>query len=187
MFKRLVELVRSGRRDAKEADVVFQRIVSGHERSIKAMALAILGCAHAAEDVTQEAFVRLWQAVHKGEIRENHAGWLRQVGLNLARDRRRLDGIRAHESLDDTPEDVLPVCQAASSEASEMYGSLRERLDGLPARQQEAFRLIAVEGMSSERAASIMGCSATTVRKHYQRARQKLAEAFRTLSEKKTG
>ncbi|EBA07098.1 RNA polymerase sigma factor [Sagittula stellata] len=110
-----------------------------------------------AEDVTQEALLRLWRAApdwRPGEAKVST--WLYRVTANLCIDRMRRRS-RAGPALDDIPEpeDERPSAaqhmqQAARAEA------LQAALDQLPERQRQAVVLRHIEGLPNPEIAQIM-------------------------------
>jgi RNA polymerase sigma-70 factor, ECF subfamily len=53
--------------------------------------MAVLGNAAEAEDITQETFLRLYRALHRGQVVNNVRFWLFRVAHNLAFDQRERD------------------------------------------------------------------------------------------------
>lgn len=90
MERSLVERARSGDRDAFDS-LVLETIDTMHRR-----ALAILGNAADAEDVTQDAYVAAWRGLRTLREVERFDAWLGRILLNACRMRlRRGRGIRA--------------------------------------------------------------------------------------------
>ena len=65
-------------------------------------------------------------------------------------------------------------------------GTLAAALATLNDRDREVLLLTAWEGLSSERAAVVLGCSSQAIRVRAHRARKRLASALRTLEENST-
>ncbi len=108
-----------------------------------------------AEDVTQEALIRLWRIAP--EWREGEAKvstWLYRVTANLCMDRLRR---RASVPLEDAPELADPakgVEENMQDEARNM--ALQEALQQLPDRQRQAVVLRHIEGLGNPEIAEIM-------------------------------
>lgn len=122
----------------------------------------------AAEDLVQEAFVRLFRSADR--IRDLHgaASYLRSIVLNLARDhnRRGLMSLRHQEAL--TPE--------ASPEAPEdrilldaEQARVIEALRSLPPRQRDCLVLRFYLELSGPEIAETVGISANSVKTHCRR------------------
>lgn len=113
----------------------------------------------------QEEWRPLFYKVLVNRIRD---GYRRQAVRNrftawLPRDE---DGSDPLESLPGGPGEA-PDERAAAGEAMD---ALARAMDGLPARQREAFMLRCLEGMDVRATASAMGCSEGSVKTHYFRA-----------------
>ena len=88
-----------------------------------------------------------------------------------------------HDSEDDESEDFLEQQAGNISDAPDIklqdgqfMEALNQALGKLPLRQQQAFLLRVWEGLNIDEAASIMQCSASSVKTHYARALDKLRE-----------
>lgn len=136
----------------------------------------------AADDVVQDAFVRIWNARERLDpdrsLRALLYQTVRNLGLNRVRNRStrqdKLAGLAA-----DAPEPVaLPDAHA---EAADTGARLRAWVADLPDRQQEALRLTRFDGLSHEEAAEIMGVSPRTVNNHLVRALRTLRDRLSRL------
>ncbi|MBT0958779.1 RNA polymerase sigma factor [Alphaproteobacteria bacterium KMM 3653] len=109
----------------------------------------------AAEDVTQEALLRLWKIAsdwRQGEAKVST--WLYRVVSNLCTDR-----LRKARDLDidaiAEPEDSAPSV-LAQMQSAERSAALNAALDQLPDRQAQAVRLRHIEGMKNPEIAEVM-------------------------------
>lgn len=149
------------RGDAAAARALTQRLAP----RVLAHAYRMLGGDRAeAEDVTQEALLRLWKAAPEwrpGEARVTT--WLYRVTANLCIDRMRKRK-RIGTDIDAVPE----VADAAPSVATQMQQraraeALQGALDALPDRQKQAVILRHIEGLSNPEIAEIMDIGARAV------------------------
>ncbi len=130
-----------------------------------------------AEDVAQEAMLRLWKiapAWRQGEAKVST--WLYRVVANLCTDRlRRRRGV----GLDSIAE---PADDAASAEdglvRAQRVAALQEALMRLPARQRQAVVLRHVEGLSNPEIAAVMEVSVEAVESLNARGKRALAKAL---------
>jgi len=144
------------------ARALTQRLVP----RVMAYAARLLGDRAEAEDVAQEAMLRLWRAApgwRAGEAKIST--WLYRVVTNLATDRLRRRGRRgAHVGLDEAaePPDPGPDAVAQLAEGDRM-AALNGALAALPDRQREAVVLRHLEGLSNPEIAEVMGIGVEAV------------------------
>lgn len=108
-----------------------------------------------AEDVTQEAMLRLWRMApdwRQGEAKV--ATWLYRVASNLCLDRLRKSRPRGLEEVTE-PEDAAPGAVARLIEADRML-ALDKALAALPDRQRQAVVLRHIEGLTNPEIAAVM-------------------------------
>lgn len=144
------------------------------------LAFRLLGTRDAAEDVAQEAMLRLWRAApgwRKGEAKVST--WLYTVTRNLCTDRQRAFARRATTGLDEAGDPVDPT---PGAEAQMIIGAretaLREALQTLPDRQREAVVLRHIEGLSNPEIAEIMDITTEAVESLIARGKRGLAAAL---------
>lgn len=112
-----IRKARWGDRDA------FARLYAAHAAPVYALALRLTGEAAAAEDITQDAFLRLMRFI--GGVREDAPlrPWLKRVVANLAIDRLRHQRVAAAVALDEEWPDAAPS-EGARLEAEELLRRL---------------------------------------------------------------
>ena len=129
-----------------------------------------------AEDIAQEAFVKLWQ--NPAQVREPGAlkGWLMRVASNAVIDRSRR---RPHQGLDETPEivDHRPS-QDAGLLRDTAVSEIDRRIAALPERQRLALTLVYYEGLSNIDAAVVMEASVEAIESLLTRARRGLKDSL---------
>ena len=124
----------------------------------------------AAEDIVQEAFLRLARHSSRIEASERAPAYLRSIVLNLARDhnRRGLVSLRHHATLGrDIDVDSSFVDQLVSTEDNRR---VLEAVRKLPARQRDCITLRYFEELPIDGIAATLGLSVNTVKTHLQRA-----------------
>ena len=130
-----------------------------------------------AEDVAQEAMLRLWKIAPDWRPGEARVGtWLHRVALNLCYDRLGRD---RSAPLEAAPEqtDPAPLAQDAM-ESAESGGALRAALDRLPERQRAAIVLRHFEERGNEEIAQILDLSVEAVESLLARGRRALKAAL---------
>lgn len=170
---RLVSGLRGG--DRRAFSEVFSRLYP----RIYSFVLRLSRRADVAEDLAQETFVRLARAAPRLTEDTRLVPYLFTVARNLHRNHRRWemldisrifafggeadDVVRAHDAQPDTTRRLREV-EAA--------------LGGLSVANREVLLLVALEGLSSEEAASVLGIAPDALRKRLSRARQALDESL---------
>ncbi|MEN3271838.1 MAG: hypothetical protein V7636_599 [Actinomycetota bacterium] len=158
----------SGRDAASALEVLFRT----EQRNLLRLATLLLGDRGAAEEVVQDAFVKLHLSWRRLRDPDRAAAWLRSAVLNGARSQLRRRGVRRrHREVD--------VGAAASAESGALAEDGRARvlaaLRQLPARQREAVVLRYYADLSEAEIAVAMGVSAGSVKTHAHRGLAALA------------
>jgi RNA polymerase sigma-70 factor (ECF subfamily) len=164
----------------------LREIVTRHAGTLHRVAYRMIGDAHEAEDIVQEALLRLWDHAHA--LAERHpvgsqaatqlrlGGWLQRVVTNLAIDRlRRTRRLSGGEVPDD--EDDAPLADALI-EAGEREGMARALVRALPERQRAAIVLTYYEELPNAEAAAAMDMNIKAFESLLHRARTALRQAF---------
>lgn len=188
-----------------EFEGLFQR---SYHRAYNA-AYRMMGNSTDAEDLTQEAFVRVWAAFDRYDRTRPFEGWLFRILNNLAIDRWRRAACAPVCSLDAEPAGhrsparglrggqegrgaPLSACLAddragAMPEAalfrSEHGRRIRRALSELPGDYRKAVVLADVQGYSYEEIAQRVGCPVGTIRSRLHRGRQMLRRHFLDLQQ----
>ena len=140
-----------------EASVRFDAFFQEeHERLFKALYF-VTGDRRDAEELMQDAFLKLWERWDQIERIDDPTGYLFRVALNGFRMRRRRAAVALRRQ---------PVARDASDafDASEMRVDVRRLLMMLAPRQRAALVLIDLLGYPSEQAAEILRVRPSTVR-----------------------
>ncbi len=175
-------------RGAQQGELAsFNSLVRRHEQAVFNVCLRLLRDAHAAEDATQETFVKGWTAIHtfRGELVRP---WLLRIATNRCYDLLRARHRRPARSLDAEPFEIEPdwTSQAGQEEHPESFAvraelalHLERALAALPDDQRLAAILIDVQGYGYEETAAITGAALGTVKSRISRARARLRQMLR--------
>lgn len=158
---------------------LLARIATGHEPSLAAfydrlsplaygLAVRIVQDAAAAQDIVQEAFLRVWQRADRYDpTRGAPRPWFLRLVRNLAIDARRSSG--AHQRAADgatatDPDPPASVPPDELAERSEAARRVRTALAELPPEQRRAIEVAYFEGLSHAEIAARDGAPLGTVK-----------------------
>lgn len=167
------------RRTAHGDFVAFEQLIRRHQHSVINLAFRFLGDAAEAEDVAQEAFIRVFE--NAGKYREQAAfkTWLFTIVKRRCIDRSRK---RRPELLDDStgvPDTYLLDRQMERNEISQQ---VQDALASLPESQRIALVLQHFEDMSYAEVAATMGVSVSSVESLLVRAKRTLRKRLAGLT-----
>tara|TARA_R110000787_G_scaffold7925_1_gene26331 strand:+ start:34939 stop:35556 length:618 start_codon:yes stop_codon:yes gene_type:complete len=138
------------------------------------LALRILGDSSLAEDMAQEAFIKLWKQAPKWQAKAQIKTWLHRVTHNLCVDYLRKQKRYSDDEVPDM-EDTRPGV-IELKEQQQLGDKVNEALQMLPARQRIAISLVHFEEYGNIEAAEIMEISVDALESLLARGRRKLKE-----------
>jgi RNA polymerase sigma-70 factor (sigma-E family) len=159
----ITEVAVKVRWDVEADDSAFAWLFRDEYPAIVRTAYLMLGDREAAEDVAQEAFVRLYARWRRVSRYERPGAWVRRVAIRLAS---RARGRPRAATLTEGPARPEPTTDP----------DLRLALLALPANQRAAVVLHYLEDLPVAEVAVLMGCAPSTAKVHLHRARKRLAE-----------
>jgi RNA polymerase sigma-70 factor (sigma-E family) len=151
-------------------DVDFDDFYSRGYRRCCALAYVLLGSSVDADDLVQEAFSTAYRRWSEIAAYDDPLAWVRKVMVNnaMSRGRRLRREVLALARFSGRPKSPAPEIDAADRE-------LWKLVSKLPKQQAVAIALHYVDDLSVEVIASVLGCSAGTVKTHLSRGRHALA------------
>ncbi len=174
------ELIQQAREGSADAFGVFVR---RHQKRIYRLAVHMLRDANEAEDVTQETFMRAYQALARFQGNSQPYTWLYRIAVNLSLNIIRTRKPRAHVTGDDDPRVEAWLARKAStaqrdpsaaSEQRELAKALCDGIDRLSDTLRTTLVLVCIDGMGHAQAAEVLGCPEGTVAWRVHEARRKL-------------
>jgi len=157
----------------------FEALYHRHSREVWALAYARWLNADLAQDIMQEAFLRLWKQWQEGgESILNPRAWLLRVARNLAEDHAksafRRNGTHPPQTMNGVrSQDLLPL---ENLEREETFAQLRGVLEELAQADREILTLRYGLDYNANEIADLLAINATAVHMRLSRARQRLAE-----------
>lgn len=142
-------------------------------------AIRVLGTQDAAEDVVQEAFIRLWETREQLDAGKSVRGFLYRIVHNRTVDelrRRRLRGDRSIRLRAALP---TPPTPAELTQAGQLEAAAAHAIEALADRRREVFVLAHLHGLSYREISEALGISPRTVANHMTLALRELRIALR--------
>ena len=159
----------------------FEKLVAAHQHRVYGYACYLLGEGQDAEEVTQDALLRLWDHLSTVDP-ERVLGWLLRVTRNLCFDRLRKrrsetsrvvvadETVEAAGCYDPTPD--------ADLEAADFQTSLRRALDRLAEPYRSIVVLREVQDLTYDSIAEALDLPLNTVKVYLHRGRRMLRESL---------
>ncbi len=167
------------RTDRNEHEQFKARFLLFHPKLYR-VAFALLGNVNDAEDVVQDAYLKLWEKrkeLHSIETPEAYAVSLLK---NLCLDKIRSAKVRSTVNL--ALEDSLLTTESATTyEHTEHLALAQKLIAQLPSKQQQALRLRAIDDCSLSEIEQIMGMSNVNIRQLISRARKTITTQLKTI------
>jgi RNA polymerase sigma-70 factor (ECF subfamily) len=161
-------------------DAAFERLVERYQQRAYRLAWSILRDAEDARDLSQEAFVRLFQSAGSFRGRAKFSTWFYRLVVNLCLDHRRKHRWwhRLFAQEERATGDASPLDDQAAPGADPGDSLGRERVlarvweaaDRLSPQQRAVLVLHVQEELPMTEVASVLGCAEATARVHLHRA-----------------
>lgn len=151
----------------------FERLIGAHQRMIHSLTFRMSGSLAAAEDLTQETFIRAFQQLdsYRGEAR--FSTWLCRIAVNLSLNWRSRESRRG-EVHSKWAQEALTESDSGGAFPDDLSRQVQAALQRLPAKQRAAIVLTVYENHSHADAARALHCTEATISWRVFAARQKL-------------
>ena len=167
----IVQLIQTGR-----AEEAFERLVPAYRRRVFGLSYSLLRDRGAAEDLAQEVFVKLWQALPRYDGRARLSTWIYAITRNAAISA--LRGRRRSISMSDPAVLAEVESHTEAAEIGPEDAALWRQVEALPDKQRQAVILYYQDERPVDEVATMMGLPVNTVKTHLHRARASLAAAL---------
>ncbi len=144
------------------------------------IALRYAGSKEEAEDILQDAFVKIFRYIKSFENRGSFEGWLRKIVVNTAiGNYRRELRHKYQDDFDDIREsDILNYSE---HDPDFTMDEILKAVQSLPKGYRTVFNLYAIEGYKHKEIAKILGIDESTSKSQYHRARKLLQKKLLEL------
>ena len=181
------ELIRAAQQGDQRA---FEELVRLYDQSVLRLATNLLRSHEEANDIYQEAFLRVYKNLHTFRFDCSFHTWLYRIVSNLCLDALRKRKVRREESsvvetsegpldrMDAVPERRADGDPERSLESKELKERIREVLNGLTPRERAVFEMRHYQGMRLRTIGEVMGTSEEAAKNCLFRATQKMRAAL---------
>src|SRR5215510_8962612 len=159
-------------------EVAFERLVERYYQRIDRLAQQVIRHPMAAEDITQEVFLRAYRAIPRFRGEASFYSWLYRIAINLCLNHLRQQA--NHLALAAEPDGAAVAADPSSLlETQEQEHLVRKAIDALPPHYRVAVILRDLEGLSYQEIADILGIPLGTVKSRINFGKRLLREKLR--------
>jgi RNA polymerase sigma-70 factor (ECF subfamily) len=181
------ELIRAAQQGDQRA---FEQLVRLHDQNVLRLATNLLRSPEEANDIYQEAFLRVYKNLHAFRFDCSFHTWLYRIVSNLCLDALRKRKVRREESsvveTSEGPVDRMDVVEERradsdperSLESQELKQRIRQVVGGLTPRERAVFEMRHYQGMRLRTIGEVMGTSEEAAKNCLFRATQKMRAAL---------
>jgi RNA polymerase sigma-70 factor (ECF subfamily) len=149
----------------------FEPLVARYHRPLFRVAARLLGNRDEAEDATQTAFLKAYQALASCDRERRFFSWIYRILVNEC-----LNVLRARRPVEVLPEGLAAPGEADPVATAETCRRVRQALLQLPAAQRDVILLRHFAELRYEQIAAALGVPEKTVKSRLFSARQRLCE-----------
>jgi RNA polymerase sigma-70 factor (ECF subfamily) len=180
----LIKAAQAGDQDA------FGQLVRAYDQSVLRLALNLLRSPEDAQDVYQEAFLRVYKNLNNFRFDCSFHTWLYRIVTNLCLDQRRRRKVRKEEpTVIATTEGTLDRSDAVADQradgdpqrklfSGQIRRKVKEVLGGLTARERMVFEMRHYQGLRLRNIGEILGTTEEAAKNCLFRANQKMRAAL---------
>ena len=151
--------------------LAFEAVLRKYYDTMFRMAFKWCGNKEDAEDVTQNACIKLARNIGGFQFKSAFTSWLYRLVINTAIDWQRQN--KRHSTQELTEETAASHINS-DAESALHNKQVLEQVQALPAREKTALLLVMSEGLSHKETATIMQCKESTISWYIHTARKKL-------------
>jgi len=172
----------------QEDDSALSELYDQYSRLVYSVAYQVLENQQDAEEVTQDAFLRIW---NKSELFDADKGkfvsWLltltKRIAIDKLRHKQRASRVQNPVSLDE--KEYLWETTLVDDDNSELHSTLQDALRELPSEYREALQLAYFKGMTHKEIAEALDRPLGTVKSHIRQGMEKLRAVWLSPEQRK--
>lgn len=151
----------------------FEQLMAHYYDVIYAFAYKSCGRVADAEDITQNACIKLARSLDQFQGKSAFSSWLYRLVINCAK-----DWFKSQSRHPENPDALENVKTNADGEDAVYNREILTAISALPEGEREAILLVHAEGLSHKEAGYILGCKESTISWRIHEARKKLSAQF---------
>lgn len=157
------------RRCLEKDSQAFEKIVEKYRDHVYWVAYNLVLDYEDARDISQQTFVKVWNALSVYDPEKSFGGWVTRIAANCA-----MDFLRTRRRTETVPEiAVTPAALDVMLDIRKIFNTVAPQL---PERQRIALVLKEIHGLETSEISDVMKCTESTVRNLLSQAK----ESFRT-------
>ena len=162
-------------------EAAFDRLVERYYQRLDRLAQYILRNPSAAEDITQEAFLRAYRALPRFRGEASVYAWLYRITVNLCLNYLRQQALRPATAAELFDASASAPDPSALVEGQERHRAVRNAIEALPPHYRIAVILRDLEGLSYQEIAELLAIPVGTVKSRLNYGKRLLQEQLRGL------
>lgn len=161
----------------------FEELVKRYQKKVYNTTYRMMGNREDANDLAQEAFLRVYRKLDRFKGNSSFSTWLFTVTTNLCRDemrkrQRRLQTTSLSEKERNIPDEMMSPEDLSLQR--ELRDKLQQVIDKLPNKHREVIILREFQGLSYDEIAEVTGVSMGTVKSRLSRARRSIKQELKS-------
>lgn len=162
-----IELIRA----AQDGDASsFETLINMNYTMMFKMAYSFIGNKQDAEDIAQDACIKLARGIHSFRFDSKFSSWLCRLVINTGKDWLKKNSRHSHSTTEKLELEAITENAEEKTYARQVLGQLYN----LPEAEREAILLVMVHGHSHKEAGEILGVKEGTISSRIFEARKKL-------------
>lgn len=161
----------------------FRELVERYMKQAYNLAYGFLKNHDDAEDITQEAFVKVHASIRTFRGDSGFSTWLHRIVSNLAMTRLKKQKTQSRREVELSHPDAGKASHSESHELMDRKYHIERVLHELPTIQRAVVMLRHMEGFSTKEVGKMLNCSQGTVKTHLHRGLKKMRQRLEFLSE----
>ncbi|MFT7618306.1 MAG: RNA polymerase sigma-70 factor (ECF subfamily) [Planctomycetota bacterium] len=158
----------------------FESLVKQYEKRVFWVAFNLVNNVEDAKDIAQDAFLRVFKAIDRFDLKYNFYTWLYRIVVNLSIDWLRKKGKQSKVSLEDFPADPVETSKGPEElmRSLELGEEITSVLESMPDKYKTVILLRDVHELSCEEIAEVIDCTNATTRWRLHKAREIFREKW---------